>query len=377
MTNPNVLVAPDSFKGSMRALESAEAISMGIQEVLEANVQTVSLADGGEGTGDVLKALGGELVPTTTVDIYNRPRRAYWIRYGRVALIESSQGSGFMSEPSKMTDGARTTSLGTGLLAQAAFDDPQVDQVLVALGGTGCTDGGFGFLHALGARFYDRSGTVIPPWGHLMGKVFSCTVPRLKKPLVGLCDVVNPLLGDQGCIRMFGHQKGIMPQRIAELESDLTSFARVVSRTSGADVNTPGSGAAGGIGFGVLASGGVLLQGAEVVGNWVNIDQKVKWADWIITGEGRIDAQTQYGKVVSMVSRRAVGHNRPVIALVGQRGEGAMSLCDEGLTLIYPILPGPMTLEEAIYQAPELLKEAGKQIGYLIRNMGPLYYKRY
>lgn len=114
-----------------------------------------------------------------------------------------------------------------------------------------------------------------------------------------------------------------------------------------------------------------------MVGNWVNLDQKVQWADWIITGEGRIDAQTQYGKVVSMVARRAVGHNRPVIVLVGQRGQGAMPLCDEGLTLIYPILPGPMTLEEAIGQTPELLKEAGKQIGYLIRNVEALYCKRH
>ena len=245
MTKPNILVAPDSFKGSMRALESAEAISMGIEEVLDGNLEMVSLADGGEGTGDVLKALGGQVVPTTTVDIYNRPQKACWIRYGRVALIEASQGSGFIAKISQMGDGARTTSLGTGLLAQAAFDDPQVDHVLVALGGTGCTDGGFGFLHGLGARFYDRAGAAVLPWGYLMGKVSSFNVPHLNKPLVGLYDVVNPLLGEKVCVRIFGEQKGIKPQHFAALETDLTSFARVVSQTTGVDVNTPGSGAAG------------------------------------------------------------------------------------------------------------------------------------
>lgn len=362
-----ILIAPDSYKGSVTAAAAAAAIAEGIRKVLPAEVQMQPMADGGEGTGEIVRRLGGQTVPTETVDIFGRPMTASWIRFGRLAVVEAAQASGYVPPHQRIRDGTQTTSLGTGILIEQAFADPAIDSVAVALGGTGCTDGGFGLLQALGARFTDRRGEPVEQRGDLMGEVATVVPPQLTKPLMGLCDVMTPLLGPQGSVQMFGGQKGIPPSQAAVHESRLAHFAQLVSQAAHVNPDTPGAGAAGGMGFGILAAGGQLTRGAEQIGNWIQLDRDIDWCDWVITGEGRIDGQSSHGKVVGTVAQHASDRQKPVIALVGERGAGPQPLLHQGLTLIFPIVPGPMTRDEAMQHGPELLVEAGEQVGALLR----------
>ncbi len=361
-----MLVAPDSFKGSVPAEQAAQALAAGLCAAGIDDVRRLPLADGGEGTGLVFLAMGGQRVPAKTVDIYNRPHEAYWIRYGTVAIVESALGSGFVPEAVRVADGRQTTSRGTGLLVAAALADASVTEVLVALGGTGCTDGGMGFLAALGAEFYDAQGHLLPASGEHLGRVARCRIPTVSKPVTGLYDVATPLVGPQGAVQLFGPQKGVPVDALDEMDAALAHFAAVVQAQSPADPDALGAGAAGGMGFGVLAAGGQLRNGAEAVAQWVHLDEHIAWADWIVTGEGRIDEQTRYGKVVGMVVRHGAKRQRSVIAVVGERAPSASALYRDGLTLIYPLVPGPMGRVEAMSAAVDLLRDAGEHLGHTI-----------
>lgn len=364
-----ILIAPDSFKGSLSAVRVADAIMTGLSSSApDLQVTCLPMSDGGEGAGEVVESLGAKRVQAPTASVYGVPRDGYWLRWNRVALVESSVGSGYVPPNERVAPAEHTTSLGTGLLVSAALQDPDIDSVYVALGGTGCTDGGMGFLAGLGAKFFDASGVLLQPYGKNLGKVRRWSPPpRLLKPLIGLYDVGVPLLGDHGAVHLFGPQKGL--DSLEEVESAMGHYAFCLDGRKPQRYMMPGAGAAGGIGFGVLVAGGTLSGGAEMIGEWCELSDTIARSDLVITGEGRIDAQTLHGKVVGYVVQVAAQHNKPVIAIVGSRSRDLWALHNEGLSFVMPIPTGPMQLDHAINQSEQLTAIVGEELGWLVSTL--------
>lgn len=363
-----ILIAPDSFKGALSADRVCAAIEEGIRQALPyPEIQVVPMADGGEGTSAALMTMGGEKILAETVDIYGRPKSGFWVKWGNSALVEASVGSGYVAPQDRIRPAIETTSLGTGLLTRAAMAHPHVEEVFVALGGTGSTDGGMGFLQALGTKFYDPQGNQIEPIGFNLGRVAKMEPVSLSKPLIGLYDVRSALIGEHGAVKMFGPQKGLETDRLVDYDEMMSHFGRIVAQRVGLGLaDQDGAGAAGGIGFGILAAGGRLVPGAEQVASWVDLDGLIAASDAVITGEGRIDEQTLQGKCVGTVARHCAGHQKPLVALVGSRAPGLSGLYQNGVSLIYPIVPGPMTLDDAIQQTYQLVADAAFQIGKML-----------
>ena len=239
---------------------------------------------------------------------------------------------------------------------------------MVALGGTGSTDGGMGLLAALGAKFIDRRGRVVTPFGDNLGKVAQCVLPSIKKPIIGLCDVQVPLLGERGAVAQFGIQKGIAPEEVGRVDAAMDRYAKCVQgwgKENWSDVL--GAGAAGGMGFGILATGGSLQSGAEVVAQWCDLDKHILSSDWVITGEGKIDSQTTEGKVVSTVVHHAARFGKPVIAVVGNRDVDLTKLHEIGLTFVMPLVPGPITIQDAMIKTRFFSMMVGEEIGWLVK----------
>ncbi|PSR35351.1 MAG: glycerate kinase [Sulfobacillus benefaciens] len=366
-----ILIAPDSFKGSLSAQAVATGLARGLSHVLPENsVRIQPMADGGEGTGAVVEHLGGRRVFSPTVTIYGQPTEGYWIRWERVAVVEAAVGSGFVPPESRQFSGEHTTSLGTGLLIAHALADPGIDRVIVALGGTGSTDGGMGLLAALGARFEDSHGQILEPFGDNLGKVAKYSAPHLTKPLMGIYDVQVPLLGPRGAVAQFGIQKGIAPPNVDRVNAEMAHYAhRIQSQLNEHWIENLGAGSAGGMGFGILAAGGCLEPGAETIAHWCKLDEQIQTADWIVTGEGRIDRQTLEGKVVGTIVRHAEQYHKPVVAVVGSRTDDLHELHLAGLTLVMPLATGPMTLQEEMANAPQLLSLLGEELGWLLKTL--------
>ncbi len=364
-----VVIAPDSYKGSLPADQAALAIARGLTRcpTVQWDVVCVPMADGGEGTGIVVRSLGGELVSAGTETVYGVPHSAHWIRWGSKAVIEAAVGSGFVPASHRQADGEYTTSRGTGLLVASALADPAIDEIFVALGGTGSTDGGMGFLQALGAQFFDATGRPLKACGSQLGQVARYVpIKPLSKPVIGLYDVGVPLLGERGAVYQFGPQKGVAPERLAAVDAAMGHYAEIVHSVGGAPVDFPGAGAAGGIGFGILAAGGRLQGGAQTVAQWCCLDAQIAEADWVITGEGQLDQQTSEGKVVAWVLRIAQQHHKPVIALVGSRSRNLSHLHRQGLALALSIGLAPMSLEAAMAATAESLEAAGEEVGWFL-----------
>lgn len=366
-----ILIAPDSFKGSLSAQAVAHALVRGLGRVIsERLVRIQPMADGGEGTGAVVEQLGGTRVAAPTATIYGQPAEGYWIRWDKTAVVEASVGSGFVPPDRRQFSGEHTTSLGTGLLIAHALADPGIDRVIVALGGTGSTDGGMGLLAALGARFEDINGRALEPFGDNLAKVAKYCGPHLTKPLMGIYDVQVPLLGERGAVAQFGVQKGIAPTDVDRVHAAMAQFAhRVQSPHTENWINGQGAGAAGGMGFGILAAGGTLEPGADTIAGWCHLDEQIQTVDWIVTGEGRIDRQTLEGKVVGTVVRHAEYYHKPVVAVVGSRTDDLDELHRAGLTLVMPLATGPMTLQEEMANAPHLLSLLGEELGWLLKTL--------
>lgn len=359
-----VLVAPDSFKGSSSAFQAARAIADGLRQAsADYDIKCVPLADGGEGTGDILESLGGVRVPTDTVSLTGELRPSYWIMWNRIGLVESSVGSGYVADAHLGNGAELATSRGTGLLVAHALQDPRVDAVYVGLGGTATTDGGLGFLQALGAQFLDEHENLLTPTARNLSVIEQYIPPKVGKPIIGLYDVGVPLLGARGAVQQFGKQKGIPPMRLPAVEKAMEHYASCIETSPGDWSQRPGAGAAGGLGFAILAIGGQLRPGADLVAKWCDLYTYVADCDWVITGEGRIDGQTMEGKVVSHVAKCAQKCNKPAIALVGSRGRGAEELHYHGLSFIFPIVDAPMSLEDAMHGTQRLLTTAAREVG--------------
>lgn len=370
-----IVIAPDSFKESLSAAGVASALARGLRQALPtAEIRECPLGDGGEGTLDaVLAATGGEVREVRVTGPLGEPVTARWgwLAEQRTAFVEMASASGLELVPKARRDVRVATSHGTGELLRAALD-AGAERLVVAIGGSATNDGGAGVLQALGVRLLDGQGQALAPGGAALASLASLDLTDLHPRLAAVevviaADVDNPLCGPQGASQIFGPQKGASPEQVRELDAALAHFATVTAATLGRDVSEqPGAGAAGGVGFAALAFlQATFRPGIEVVAELVGLEEALQDADLAVTGEGRLDGQTLRGKTPAGVLRLAQRHGVPVVAVAGSLGEGYDALYQQGLAAAFSLVPGPLSLEEALAQAEGLLERTARDIGRL------------
>ena len=333
-TSPRVLVAPQEFKGTLTAVEAANAIAEGLGRAHAAwSFDLLPMADGGPGTTDALvTALGGELQSARVTGPHGRLVDANWgLLPGHRGVIECAAASGLLRlRPDEVTpEGVRrASSYGTGELIRAALEHG-VEELIIGLGGSATNDGGAGLVQALGFRLLDAQGNDLPGGGAVLSKLSQIDAsgahPGLRSiRCIGATDVTNPLCGREGASTVYGPQKGADSEAVQELDAALAHFAEIILRDLGVDVaERPGAGAAGGLGAGLIAFlGAELVSGAKVVAGAADLEGRVRGANLVITGEGRLDSQTAYGKAPQFVAKAAERAGVPVICLAGYLGDG-------------------------------------------------------
>ena len=326
-----VLIAPQEFKGTLSAVEATSAVAEGLAGAFpDWQRDLLPMADGGPGTVDaLLAALGGEKRAAPAHDPLMRPVEASWgLLPGGRAVVECAAASGLWRLRPEELDARAATSFGTGELIVAALD-AGCAELIVGLGGSATNDGGAGVAQALGFRLLDTAGRDLPPGGAALSRLDRIDAagahPRIRRVrCLGATDVTNPLCGPSGAAAVYGPQKGADAAAVAELDAALARFAAVIKRDLGVDVrDRPGAGAAGGLGAGLLAFlGAELRSGAEVVGRAAGLEARIRAADLVITGEGRLDGQTAFGKAPQYVARLARAAGKPVVCLAGSLGPG-------------------------------------------------------
>lgn len=370
-----VVIAPDSFKESLEAAAVAAAIAAGWRSVWpQAELLCRPMADGGEGTLDaVLAACAGERRSCRVSGPLGEPVEAAWgwLAASRTAVIEMAAASGLHLLPPDRRDARLASSRGTGELIVAALQAGAV-RIILGLGGSATNDAGSGLLRALGGELLDGAGQRLAEGGAALAGLAALRLDGLDPRLAGVefqiaCDVDNPLCGAQGASRIFGPQKGADVAQTLQLDAALSHFADCCARQLGRDErNFPGSGAAGGLGFAArtfLAAD--FRPGIELVAELNGLEQAIIGADLVITGEGRLDAQTLHGKTPLGVARIARRHGVPVIALAGSLADGYQALYAEGIDAAFSLVPGPFELAQALAQAAPLLEQRSRDIARL------------
>lgn len=364
-----IVAAPNAFKGCLSARDAAVAMAEGVcRAAPDAHIVTCPVADGGDGlVAVVTDALGGTLVPFAVSGPLGERVTAPVCQAGDLIAIEMALASGLALVPPDRRDAVAGSTLGTGELIRHALD-LGAKRLIIGIGGSATTDGGIGMAHALGARFLDGDGAVLPPNGASLQSIrridLSGLDPRLKTVTIeAACDVDNPLFGPQGAAHIFGPQKGANPQQIARLDAGLRNFAAVIERDLGRDVAAVrGAGAAGGLGVALLAFLGVTLKpGAELVMTIVGLDRALDGADLVLTGEGSIDAQTLSGKAPAIVAAHAKANGIPCFMIAGRKSGDLGSLRALGVEAVFSLCSGPMSLDEAMAQAKPLLADATEE----------------
>ncbi|WP_394121211.1 glycerate kinase [Planococcus donghaensis] len=376
-----VLIAMDSFKGSLSSIEGSNAIAAGIREVYrDAEIKMLPLADGGEGTVEaVVEAAGGELV---TVQVTGPLQKKVTATYGilnnrKTAVIEIAAACGLPLISEEERNPLIATTYGVGELIIDALKKGCSD-FIIGLGGSATNDGGVGMLQALGFRFLDSENREVGLGGQALNEVHRIddknVYPAVKKAVFKVaCDVTNPLFGEQGAAHIFGPQKGATPEMVAELDRGLQNFAGVVAKELDRDIHLiEGAGAAGGLGaafIGFLQAD--LSSGIDLLLESIGMQEQLQGTDIVLTGEGKLDGQTAMGKTVLGVARMAKSQGIPVIALAGSVTEEAGDLNDWGITSYFSILTKPLSLAEAINPgtARANLQVTTAQIFRLIREL--------
>jgi len=367
-----IIICPDSFKGSLSASDAAAAIDAGVASAFsDAKRELIPLADGGEGTVDALTSVsGGQIINLEVAGPLGEPVQAYYgvMGDGKTAVIEMAAASGLDLVPSAKRDPRFTTTYGTGQLILDAYNRGY-RSLIIGIGGSATNDAGTGALSALGVRFLDAHGQVLPPGGAALAHLSKIDTSAMKIDPSTLnirvaCDVTNPLVGPEGASVVYGPQKGASSEIVRELDDALRNFASIVERDLGITIaNTPGAGAAGGLGAGLMAFLDAHLEsGIDIVLDVTRFDDRINDAHLILTGEGRVDRQTAFGKVISGVLKRAKRAGVPVVVIAGGVGEGSELLYPLGATGIFSIAPGPITLEESINSTRELLSRTAENI---------------
>lgn len=372
-----IVIAPDSFKESLSSAAVCEAISAGIRARLpESEIICVPVADGGEGTLDALIAAtrGRSFGATVTGPLPEMRVHAAFglLGDGDTAVIEMARASGLELLPAEQRNPLKTTSFGTGELILAALDQG-VKQLIIAIGGSATNDGGVGMMQALGVRFMDEFGYEIGLGGEALTRMVSIDCsnmdPRLAQvSVVVACDVDNPLIGTNGASAVFGPQKGATPEMVTLLDNALAQYAAKIKQQLGVSVaHYPGAGAAGGLGAALLAFFDATLKpGIDIVTETVALKDIVEGADWVITGEGRVDGQTLGGKTPAGVARIARSQEVPVVILAGSLGEGCEKLADIGVAACFSVLSSPCTLPQALAEGDKNLRSAAYQLAGLL-----------
>ena len=366
-----VVIAPQSFKGSADAVAVAAAIARGFRRVLpDAQLDEVPLADGGEGTVHALvRATSGRLRTARVHDPLLREIDAEWGILGgaKTAVVEMAAASGLPLLREGERDPRVTSTRGTGELILAAAASG-ADRIVIGIGGSATNDGGAGMARALGYRFLDREGRELPEGGaalvrlhHLEGQ----TDPRLIRPAIEVaCDVRNPLLGPEGASAIYGPQKGATTGMVAELDAALARYADVIEDFVGRNVrDVPGAGAAGGLGAGLLAFLDARLRsGAELVLDATKFASRIAGADLVVTGEGRADAQSGYGKLTQAVTHAARDAGVRAAMVVGGTGPGYEALLTQGVEAIEVSTPDGMPIADAMRNAEPLIEAAAARL---------------
>lgn len=372
-----VVVAPDSYKGSVSAVKVAEAMARGVLKIFPAaDVCKIPIADGGEGTVEALvAATGGKTQYVRVQGPLGESLSAHWgiLGDGKTAVIEMAAASGLPLVPKEKRDPRVTTTFGTGELIRAALDEG-LRRILIGIGGSATNDGGTGMARALGAKFLAADGTELPPGGKSLKDLNRIDLagldPRLQEAEITVaCDVDNPLCGPRGASAVFGPQKGATPEMVQELDAALLHFSHCAFAATGRDVaSLSGAGAAGGLGAGLMFfTPAQLRPGVEIVLDAVHFADIVKDAAFVITGEGRTDFQTAYGKAPVGVAKVAKKFNVPVFCISGGLGDGADDVLEQGIDALLSICAGPMSLEECMRDGEALIENAAVRLCRILK----------
>jgi len=367
-----IIIAPDSFKGSLTSSQVCAAIKRGIEKADESiDIITIPMADGGEGTVDALmNSLGGSKIQVWVKDpLFRKIKVQYGILDdGITAVIEMASASGLALLSREERNPMNTTTYGTGELIKDALDKG-CRKFIIGIGGSATNDGGIGMAAALGARFYDSEGNEIELTGSGLTKLDSIDLreldPRVKESSFRVfCDVENPLYGPSGAAYVYGRQKGADDEMIEKLDNGLRRLSEIIEKDLGKSVaSIPGAGAAGGLGAGLMAFLDAKLEkGIDFLMQTICFEERIKDADLIITGEGRMDEQTKYGKTVFGIIKAAKKQEIPVVGICGSIGDGVEELYAEGLSSVFSIVNRPMSLSESIEQAYELLTSTAENV---------------
>ncbi|WP_324722896.1 glycerate kinase [Lelliottia sp. JS-SCA-14] len=372
-----IVIAPDSYKESLSALEVATAIEQGFREIFpDADYVKLPVADGGEGTVEAMVAAtqGGIIKVRVTGPLGENAEGFYGLSGDeQSAFIEMAAASGLEMVAPSSRNPLKTTSWGTGELIRHALD-AGVKHIIIGIGGSATNDGGAGMVQALGAKLLDGDGNPIGLGGGELEKLARIDISELDSRLADCrievaCDVTNPLTGEEGASAVFGPQKGATPEMIDRLDDALTHYAKIIARDLDIDVlNLEGGGAAGGMGAGLYAfCGAELRQGIEIVTDALHLDKQVADADLVITGEGRIDSQTIHGKVPVGVAKVAKRYNKPVIGIAGSLTADVGVVHQHGIDAVFSVIYRVCTLEEALESAAVNVRMAARNIAAVLK----------
>ncbi|ABY93176.1 Glycerate kinase [Thermoanaerobacter sp. X514] len=371
-----ILIAPDKFKESLSALKVADSIEKGILKVFpKAVIVKVPMADGGEGTVESLvDATGGKIIKTNVKDPLFRDIESFYgiLGDGKTAVIEMAAASGLYLLKDYERNPMITTTYGTGQLIKDALDKG-CRKFIIAIGGSATNDGGTGMATALGVKFYDKDGREIGLGGGELSKIYSIDTSNLDERLkecefIVACDVANPLIGENGASRVYAPQKGATKEMVEVLDKNLEHYGKLLEKYFNKKIiDVPGSGAAGGLGAGLMAFlNAQLKSGIEIIIETLKLEEKIKEADIVISGEGKIDFQTAFGKTISGIAKLCKKHNKPLIVIAGTV-EDIEKLYEIGVSSVFSTMEKPMFLEDAIKNAPTLVEKSAERIFRLIK----------
>ena len=367
-----IVLAPDSFKESMSAKEACMAMERGIKKV-NSNIKCVHvpMADGGEGTmQSLVDATNGNIYSLEVIGpLGNKVKAQYGILGGgKIGILEMASASGIHLVPLDKRNPLITTTYGTGQLIKACLDKG-VKKLLIGIGGSATNDGGAGVIQALGGRLLDKDGKELSFGGGELGKLHTIDLTDFDQRLRDIsvevaCDVNNTLCGEKGASNVFGPQKGATKEMVNLLDNNLKHYANVIKEQIGKDVlDVVGAGAAGGLGAGLMAFfNGTLKKGIEMVIEYTGLENEIKEADMVWTGERSIDFQTQYGKTPLGVATVAKKYDKPVIAFAGRVGEDIDILYEKGIDSIFGIIKDVTSIEEALEKGQENMEKTAENV---------------
>ena len=368
----NILAAPDSFKGSLTALEVAENIKKGIKDFDQSiNVDLLPMADGGEGTvQSLVDATGGQIIRKEVTGPLGEKVEAFYGILGdqKTAVIEMAAASGLPLIPPAKRNPLKTTTYGTGELIASALEHG-LKKIIIGIGGSATNDAGVGMAQALGAEILDENGNQINFGGENLDRIKEINLENLDSrikevEILTACDVDNPLFGRNGAAYVYAPQKGADQYMVEKLDNNLRHFNEVVKNSLGKDVNKiAGAGAAGGLGAGLVAFlGAELKAGVDIILDLINFEKKLEDIDLVFTGEGMLDGQSIYGKTPVGVAKKAKEKGIPVIAVAGTLGFGVEKVMEHGIDAYFSIIDKPAELDLIIKETPKLIQRLSEQI---------------